>query len=322
MIRIGISLSGREFNANEIAHYSEEARRAGAASVWLPSVPEFRDGLEIANRAMASVHNFTIGLSVVSIYSRSPLSLASSVATLIEKSSNQLIVGVGAGDPKWRIGLGSQVDRPIAFMSEYLDVLSKLLNGRRFTFRGTFYRLVDAQLRIPIRQVPKIYVGATGERMIELASRKAQGLILNGALSFEYFDKIKSILPKRDAERSNFQVVWPFATSLAADEKNAKRKVKPFLLSLLTSGKVSPIVEASPFFPILKKIGKQMARGEYIQALQLISDEVVDYFSISGTAETCARRIRDLSSWGNFLPVLYPVKTDPLLMLRSLIKKL
>lgn len=320
MKEIGISLSTREFSSEEIVKYSRAAQKLGLESVWLPSVPEFRDSLEVANQLMMKVHDYSIALSLVSIHSRSPLSLAMSVATLIEKSSNSLILGIGIGDRKWRITLGSQNKRPLLFMSEYVALLHKLLSGGCFSFNGTFFKLDSSQLKIPVDNLPRIYIGATGFKMVELATKKADGLILNGVLSSQYYEKIKKLVPGNRGKSSKFRVIWPFALSMEASEKAARLKMKPYLLKLLSSGKVSVIVENSPHAETMARINSLAMKGKQSQALEEMTNEIMDYFSISGTPELCARNISKLTEWGDFLPVLYPVEVDPLYLMQSITK--
>ena len=68
---------------------------------------------------------------------------------------------------------GLSFDRPVAYLSEYLDALLPLLNERRVSVVG---ERVSAHSELDIDSPPcPVFIAALGARMLELAGRATSG---------------------------------------------------------------------------------------------------------------------------------------------------
>jgi probable F420-dependent oxidoreductase len=134
--------------------------------------------------AAAVTSRLRIGPYVFANDFRHPLLMAREAATLDVLSGGRLELGLGAG---WRttdyrqLGYaypppGRRIDRLV----EALDVVKRLLAGKRVTHEGRFYKLGGAVLRpTPVQARVPLHIGAGGPRMLRLAAREADivGLI-------------------------------------------------------------------------------------------------------------------------------------------------
>jgi len=92
-------------------------------------------------------------------------------------------LGVGAGNQSAEhaaFGLG--FDGRVGRFAEYLAVLHALLRDERVSYHGRYYTLTNASLLVSQPTVP-IWIAASGERMLSLAARYAQGWNGGGGLS-------------------------------------------------------------------------------------------------------------------------------------------
>ncbi len=110
---------------------------------------------------------------------RHPAVLAQDLATVDVLSGGRLEVALGAGwnEPEYRaIGLPfAPVGVRVSRLAEAIAVLKGCFGGRRFSFAGEHYVVVDHEgLPVPVqRPAPPLFVGGGGRRILELAAREA-----------------------------------------------------------------------------------------------------------------------------------------------------
>ena len=107
--------------------------------------------------------------------------LAKALATLDVVSGGRLTVGLGAGWYEAELtAAGLTLERPgerLARLAESVQVVRGMFGGGPFSFDGRYERAEEARcLPRPVqRPSPPIWVGGKGERLVELASRHADG---------------------------------------------------------------------------------------------------------------------------------------------------
>jgi 5,10-methylenetetrahydromethanopterin reductase len=94
-------------------------------------------------------------------------------------------------------------------MRETVEVMRRLLRMENVTFHGKFHHVTGIELdvvhgRREPRRVP-IYIGATGDQMMELTGEIADGAVLNYCVPPEYNDKAMELLD-RGAKRAGRRV--------------------------------------------------------------------------------------------------------------------
>ncbi len=97
-------------------------------------------------------------------------------------------------------GANVGIDRrkPLTAMKETVEVLRCLLNMERVTFHGEFHHVDGIELDVvhgkrEPRNVP-IMIGATGDKMMELAGEISDGVVLNYCVPPEYNDNALEFL--------------------------------------------------------------------------------------------------------------------------------
>jgi alkanesulfonate monooxygenase SsuD/methylene tetrahydromethanopterin reductase-like flavin-dependent oxidoreductase (luciferase family) len=163
------------------------AEELGFHSVWLmdhlaaPAMPE-ADTLEawtVATALAARTSRIRIGHLVLCDAFRHPALLAKMAATLDVLSNGRLELGIGWGSVEQELrAYGFTADRPAvraARLSETLDILRLMFDGRRFDYEGRYYRLADAIGRpVPAQGRVPLHIGGAGPRLtLPLVARHA-----------------------------------------------------------------------------------------------------------------------------------------------------
>jgi alkanesulfonate monooxygenase SsuD/methylene tetrahydromethanopterin reductase-like flavin-dependent oxidoreductase (luciferase family) len=147
---------------------------------WFDAVPTLTAAAMVTRR-------IRLGTFVASPNFRHPVHFAREITALDDISQGRLLLGVGAGGTGYDTAvLGTpeltprlRVDR----FTEFLSLLTDLLDNDRVTFTGTYYRAVDARSTPgPVqRPHPPLIVAANGPRSLRLAARHGDGWVTTGA---------------------------------------------------------------------------------------------------------------------------------------------
>jgi 5,10-methylenetetrahydromethanopterin reductase len=110
-------------------------------------------------------------------YTRHPAVTATAIATLNELSEGRAM-GVLVGGGSMALGpLGMRREAPAAMVAESIEVLRRLWTGEPVTWAGDHVRLDGAQLGMGRQEIP-LWIAARGPRLLRLAGRAADGVIL------------------------------------------------------------------------------------------------------------------------------------------------
>src|SRR4029453_7204298 len=127
----------------------------------------------VAAAALARTRDLRIGTSIVPAFTRHPLALATQAVLLAQLAPGRFRLGIGTGNlAVMAEGFGTPLDRPVARMREYLDVLRPALATGEVRHPGRYYG-VDAAL--PAAGPQDIHVAAMGPHMFALAGELADG---------------------------------------------------------------------------------------------------------------------------------------------------
>ncbi|MEX0952660.1 MAG: LLM class flavin-dependent oxidoreductase [Nitriliruptoraceae bacterium] len=162
------------------ADIARAAEAAGFSSLWTNEASG-RDALLLCQWWAAATRTIDVGVGVVPIWTRSPAQLAMASATLQETSGGRFLLGLGVGHPATMgPGHGATYRRPLTATAELLDILSEIDATGACDVQGEVMRCERFRLRIAGARLPtRRYVAAMGPRMLELAGRRGQGVLLN-----------------------------------------------------------------------------------------------------------------------------------------------
>ena len=169
-----ISILGFDRSLDAIRSNIARTSREGFSGYWMPN-GRGSDALT----ALAVAGNSTdmrLGTAVVPVHPRHPVALAQQALTVNRVLGGRLALGVGVSHRMMVEGSwGLSYDRPVAYLSEYLDALLPLLSERRVSVAG---ERVSTHSELDIDSPPcPVFIAALGPRMLELAGRATSGTI-------------------------------------------------------------------------------------------------------------------------------------------------
>ncbi len=171
------------------------AETAGIESCWLSEDPEGWDAFGVLGALAGATEKIHLGPGVANPYLRHPNLLAASVATLDHLSGGRAFLGLGRGQTEWyERALGIPTGNPVRVLEETFDLLEQWWNPpHRATAQDphAHFRVLDWERSIgPIgtRPRPPIYLAAVGPKALDLAGRRADGVLFNDLASIEYLE--------------------------------------------------------------------------------------------------------------------------------------
>jgi len=150
---------------------AETAEETGYEALFVPEISA-REAFGTLARLAAATGRLGLGTGVVTMGSRSPVTMAMAAATLQELSGGRAVLGLGAGQP-----IGAARRGIIDGVREYVGLVRDGAAGRPVIPSDTFGS-PSFQLTMSPQPVP-IWLGALGDRMVRLAGEVADGALLN-----------------------------------------------------------------------------------------------------------------------------------------------
>jgi 5,10-methylenetetrahydromethanopterin reductase len=306
-------------------NFAQYAESKGFEAVWQAESRLVRDAIVPMAAFAATTSRIKIGSGVINNWTRNIGLLAATWLTLDDLAPNRMICGIGAWwDPLAR-QVGIERRKPLLAMRETIQVMRRLLRMERVTFHGEFHHVDEIELDIvhgrrEPRNIP-IYIGATGNQMMELAGEIADGVVLNYCVPPEYDDKAMELLDK-GAKKSGRRVEdldRPQLVVCAVDQDRQKaiQAAKALLTQYLAQQ--PHIAKASGVNEDLVKqiqsiLGWPATKEQVEKAMQYVPDELVLKISATGTPEEARAKVSEYLKRGATCPVLYPM-ADPYLMI-------
>lgn len=302
------------------------AEQRGFEAVWQAESRLVRDAIVPMAAFAAATDRIKVGSGVVNNWTRNAAVMAATFSTLDDLAPGRVLCGIGA----WWEPLASKVGvdrrKPLKAMREVVQVVRRLLAMETVTFEGEFVRVRDVQIDIvhgdrSPKSVP-IYIGATGDQMLELGGEIADGVLMNYLVSPQYNERAIEHIERgaRRAGRSLEQVDRPqlVVVSMDADRERALDNARELVTQYL--GQQPHIMKASGVSEdVLNDIHQVLtwpATEEQIRAaMKRVPDSVVQLITASGTPDEVREKVQEYIDAGCTCPVLYPLGDDVRMMI-------
>ena len=306
--------------------FARYAEKRGFEAVWQAESRLVRDAIVPMAAYAAVTEKIKVGSGVINNWTRNIGLLASTFLTLDDLAPNRIICGIGAWwDPLAR-NVGINRSKPLTAMRETVEILRRLLNMERVTFDGEFVHVQGIELdvvhgRREPRHVP-IMIGATGDKMMEMAGEIADGAVLNYCVPPSYNDRALELLERgaRSAGRSLDDLDRPqlVVCSVDLDHDRAIDTTRELLTQYLAqqphiakaSGVAQEVVDK-----IQAILGWPATHEQIQKAKHLVPEDLIDRITASGTPEEAQAKVNEYRKHGCTCPILYPVGGDVRLLI-------
>lgn len=316
VIGCGVSFLG-DLEIGKTIELAQRAERSGVDSVWISETYFERDAMSTLAAIAYATNRVRIGTGVVPVFTRHPALLAMAFSTLQELSKGRVVAGVGAGVGNvmgdqlaydYRSPL-SAVREAVAIMREMLSGETSSLHGRVFTAQGVRMEPISTlSTKLPDSRGLPIHIAAIGPKMCALAGEIADGVhyaMPTPTVVSKSNEYVNQGVEKAGRDLSDVDRVAWIVSSVHTDSGVARDVAREHVAPALATSIGENLLRQEGFDPGLAQILRSaFERGGLREAIDCISDEVVDTFAAAGTPAQVAEKVRVLCRSGVTHPVL------------------
>ena len=308
-------------NLRDGLEYVQYAEKKGFEAVWQAESRLVRDAIVPMAAYAAVTEKLKVGSGVINNWTRNIGLLASTFLTLDDLAPDRIICGIGAWWDPLAKNVGITRDKPLLAMKETLEVMKRLLAMETVTYHGHTIHVEGIELdvvhgRKEPRNVP-VYIGATGDKMMEMTGEIADGVVLNYCVPPDYNIKALDLLEAgaKKAGRTLDDIDRPqlVVCSVDDDEEKAIDTTRELLTQYLAQqphiAKASG-VSMDVVAEIQSILGWPATHEQIQKAKHLVPDELIHKITASGTPEQARKKVDEYIQNGCTCPILYPVGGD------------
>ncbi len=189
------------------------AEQYGFRAIWVQNYARAPDAFMTAVPMALAAKKIHVGIVVISPYEMHPLKIANAVLTLNEAARGKALVVVGAGG-EWPGVMNSKFGKRITGAREALEIIRGSFGDGGFTYEGEVYTARGFSTAWKTQPPPKVYAGANGPKMLRMASKAADGVMMSDVQP-EMFDWALPVLKEALAEQGKAPGEFPINNFLS-----------------------------------------------------------------------------------------------------------
>jgi alkanesulfonate monooxygenase SsuD/methylene tetrahydromethanopterin reductase-like flavin-dependent oxidoreductase (luciferase family) len=291
----------------------DAAVRAEESGIGISAVGEgWEDNFALVGALAARTSRVEI-VSAIATWTRTPVATALAATTSAELSAGRYRLGLGAIPRSWSEDWhGIPYDDPVARMRDYVAAVRVAWRsgpGQAVDYHGTHYSFTGyARPSQPPEEPIPLYLGASRERMTELAGELADGIILSSILPASFLREVSWPALERGLARSGRERAELDVGSVvfcAVDDDVAAARDLMRACVALHAARFPDLSARAGFEEETGLIARAVAAGEHNHAAAAVSDAMVEAMAVVGSADDVRQKLtryEGLVDW----PVLMP----------------
>lgn len=301
-IAVDVGLLPNRATASETAALAQLAEQRGLDGAWAADSPSvFRDAFVTLAACALRTSRLVLGTAVTNPVTHDPTVLAGMCATLGELSGGRFVLGIGVGESAvYNAGL-----RParLARLEESVTAVRSLLASGSAVYEGRELRFSYGP-----SPAPRIHLGASGPKMLELAGRIGDGVIFqvgSAPSAVEYaLERIAAGAASAGRELGEIELCARLAVSIADDGALARDEMRAY--AGIAANTIARTVPRSALpeavhadLDALRSAYEYGRHGAAAAAhSELVTDRVLGVTAAAGTAEEVVAQIRAIAALG------------------------
>ena len=274
-------------------------------SLWVPE-SWGRESFATLGAISQVTRKVSLGTSIINIYSRTPAIVAMAATTLDMLSDNRTIIGLGASTAaiveNWH---GLKFNRPVSRMKEYIECLRLMTRGEKIKYNGEFFQINNFKiLHQPQRANIPIFMAAVNKKMVSMASKLADGILLY-LRPLEELKRTATEL-KQATKGKSFEIACSFICAMSNKEpEKARARAATTLAFYIAVGEYYSKFLADNGFKIeVEEITAEYRKAGADNAAKYVSDRMLSSLVICGSSEECRESLSKFLSTGITLPII------------------
>jgi alkanesulfonate monooxygenase SsuD/methylene tetrahydromethanopterin reductase-like flavin-dependent oxidoreductase (luciferase family) len=239
-----------------------------------------RDSLSVLAAYASVTERIKLGTGVVPIFSRAPVTMAQTAATIDEFSGGRMVLGLGVSHKvtveNW---YDAEISKPVSQMREYVSVVRAILAGEappEGEFFNTRFQFMGYQARADL----PIKIAALSPNMLRLAGEIGDGVML-WLCNPDYVRDVVIPHVREGRERAGkdlngFDIVAAVPVGLTDDPKAARGRMRDQLVTYASLPFYRAMLEGSGFGDDLKAFDGGMQAGDVERAKAGLSDAMIE----------------------------------------------
>lgn len=274
-------------------------------SLWVPE-SWGRESFATLGAISQVTRKVSLGTSIINIYSRTPAIVAMAATTLDMLSDNRAIIGLGASTAaiveNWH---GLKFNRPASRMKEYIECLRLMTRGEKVKYNGEFFQINNFKiLHQPQRANIPIFMAAVNKKMVSMASKLADGILLY-LRPLEELKRTATEL-RQATKGKSFEIACSFICAMSNKEpEKARARAATTLAFYIAVGEYYSKFLADNGFKIeVEEITAEYRKAGADNAAKYVSDRMLSSLVICGSSEECRESLSKFLSTGITLPII------------------
>jgi probable F420-dependent oxidoreductase len=291
-----------------VPEYARKVEALGFDCLW--SAETQHDPFLPLAAAATVTSRIRLGTSIAVAFPRSPMVLAHTAWDLAKASGGRFILGLGSqvkGHNERRFSV--KWESPAPRMREVVLALRAIWdcwqNGTKLAFKGQFYRfdLMTPFFNPGPIEHPKVpvYVAGVNQHMCRVAGEVCEGLHVHPFNSPKYLreyvqpavnEGLKAASKRREDftyATSSFVIIGDSEAELATQRRAVKQQIA-FYASTRT---YEPVLAAHGWQDVGPHLHRKSVEGDWKGMAELISDEMLETYAVTATADTIAARLNE-----------------------------
>ena len=307
MDRVGYS-AGSLLTTKDVLLFSRLAdREPNVDSLWVPE-SWGREAFATLGAISQVTNRVRLGTAIVSIFARTPATVAMAATTLDMLSYDRTLIGLGVSTDaiveQWH---GIPFFKPTLRMHEYVQCVRDMITGEEVNYSGTFFNVRRFKLLYkPRRRIIPILMAALNRKMIMLSCAIADGVLLYLRPLEELKRTVLDIrsATRRDRERFEIASIFIGAVSNSEPEKARQRAAKTLAFYVSVGKFYNRFLSRNGFSNEINQITEEYRLNGLDAATRYVSEGMLDSLTISGDSEQCLRSFERFCSSGISLPII------------------
>ena len=285
------------------------AEEAGFSAVFVAE--GHGDALALCHPVAAATRRVRVGTAIANAALRPPVLAAKTAAQLDHATGGRFVLGLGVANTIMNTRFGIAPFAPLPMIEEYVGVVRAVLGGRRAvtTARCTGPAWCRSTARRSGRGLP-VYLAALSPRMLALAGRIADGVILNlmtPAQAGAAAGVVRAAARAAGRDPASVEIVCVVHCALSDDPFAAAAAARAVVLRYVLHPSVPRLFGELDGGPGLGEVRELLLAGDRAGAARRVPQRVADGFVAHGDVARCLGRIAGYRAAGVDLPVLFPV---------------